>query len=721
MGIIKKFLCFAAIFLIAFLVPMQAVHASSDAIGNVESFNYLEGEQKYLGDPYKDNYSLDMKEVSFSDDFLGYMGNQIQNALNALANVLFKIESLLSYLTVVIFYMCFNLNLADLFGPQVNAIQQALNNSIFLPLFLIGCAAAFCALIGRMLKQDLAGAIGQIVKIIAVVMLSVLVFTKSDTMLTACNNITKEISLEILVGVNTANGYSQDVSDFAAESAGILWRNLVHEPWLSMQFGDTSLIREGEVDQILSMAPGSEERKALIEDDERGCFVYSRAGDRLAYTFFYLIPCIVKCVVYILVAFVQLVFQLLSILYTFMAPLVLIISLFPSYEGILGTWFRKIIEAQISILIISLIIGILVKFDEMIFDWAAQNQYGWMVALAVQIAISVALYMNRNRLLTALSHVQRGVSNPGYLRNRMKLAGNVYQAAPGVARPLKRAAHKTGRAMSGATKNAVKWAGESVNKLNKPVKWTINPFIISQRAQADTEEMGNKAREAGAKGIVDGKERRYKKVSSGNGMAHTIGLTAAGRGSIPRPVAAVVKEAEIATRNERPGNGESLKELADEISRNVSHLASIIESAEDTIREESMKERNGSGDSKRPTFMNEKREREGRAEKAKEITITMKGPDGKEERKSTKSSEKIDIKGHEDGFKGDAARPRFAYEESETTGQKNRESTNRTTVRAKTKEIMSDSERKKDTIHNKDKVISVSQYMKEMSDSDQSV
>lgn len=712
MGKWRYFVCFV-MFLAVLFRPTFQVYASSESIGSVESFNHLNGEQKYLGEQYRDNYSLDMETASLSDGILEYLGNQIQVALNALANVLFKLELWLSYLTVTVFYMCFNLNLAELFGNQVNVIQQALNDSIFRPLFLIGCAAAFCVLIGRLLKRDMAGAIGQLAKIIFIVMISILVVVESDTMLTACNNITKEISLEILTGVNTANGYSQNVSDFAAESAGVLWRNLVHEPWLSMEFGSKSLIQDGEVEKILSLAPDSEERKELVEQNERGCFAFSRAGDRLAFTFFYLIPCVVKCVVYILIAFVQLVFQLLSIVYTFMAPLVLIISLFPSYEGILGSWFRKIIETQISILIISLIIGILIKFDEMIFDWAAQNQYGWMVALIVQIAISAALFMNRNKLLTALSHVQRGVSNPRYLRNRLRLAGNVYQAAPGVTR--------LGKA-----------AKETIQKMNVPVKWTMNPFVIAQREKARKEDEKETEKKAVAKARSAARERRPDKEDVAGGSP--VRLTAAGRNSIPRLAAAAVKETEAAVHTDRIEKGESLKELADEISRNIGHLAAIIESAEDTIREESIKEKNASDDMKRPTLMGEKKEPEGKGSKDnKEITVNVKGADGKEERKNLKGSEKMDVKGYDSSKENAAEKPRLSRKPIEdskgivTEEKKEGDEKSRASLRTRetikqtpdqTKRVSEKSEKTKVRSSSKErKPVSMAQYMKENNNS----
>ena len=225
---IKYVICMIA-FLAGLLLPVQPVAASSSAIGEVQEFNNLSGNAKYLGSAYRDNYSLDIAEVELSDGIGEYLAGKTMEGLNALARFFFFVERILAYLMIVVFYVSFNLNLVDLFGSQVSVIQQALNDSIFQPLFLMGCAAAFCVLIGRMVRQDLAGALGQIVKVIAIVMLSILVVTMSDTMLSMGNNITKEISLEILVGVNSANGYSDNINAFSGEAAGILWNNMVHQ------------------------------------------------------------------------------------------------------------------------------------------------------------------------------------------------------------------------------------------------------------------------------------------------------------------------------------------------------------------------------------------------------------------------------------------------------------------------------------------------------------
>ena len=520
--------------------------------------------------------------------------------LNALAKVFFFLERLLAYLTVVVFYVSFNLNLVDLFGSQVSVIQQALNDSIFQPLFLMGCAAAFCVLIGRMLRQDLAGALGQIVKVIAIVMMSILVVTKSDTMLSMCNNITKEISLEILVGVNSANGYSDNINAFSGEAAGILWNNMVHQPWLTMEFGYTA--SDDQVLGLLSYKPGAEERKDAIAADESGSFLVERATERLGFSFLYLIPCIMKCGIYIIIVLIQLVFQLLSIVYLFMAPLVLIVSLFPGYDGLIGGWLRKILETQISILVLSLIIGILIKFDELIFDWSRSVGFGWMIALTIQIAIAIALFLNRNKLLMAMSTVQRGVSNPRYLRNRMRLAGNVYANAPRAAKEIKSAAKWTASKAVSAGEGVSSW----VQDKNVPVSWTVNPFLKNQKIKAQ-EETPPKAT-----------QRKVKKKSVAGSIMESVDM--APKSSDVGQQKASSEKPYTQTQEEK-GGSESIRMISEDLVRNLNQLAMVVDAVGDNLNDNIR----DNGAVERP-ILGDKKE-----EDRKELTINVKTPDGSEQ------------------------------------------------------------------------------------------
>lgn len=139
---------------------------------------------------------------------------------------------------------------------------------------------------------------------------------------------------------------------------------------------------------------------------------------------------------------------------------------------------------------LSMIIGILIKFDELVFEWSRSVGFGWLIALTIQIAIAIALFLNRNKLLMAMSTVQRGVSNPRYLRNRMRLSGNVYADAPKAAKEIKRAAKWTaGKAqwIGGKAASAGEGVASWVEDKNVPVSWTVNPFLKNQETETQEE------------------------------------------------------------------------------------------------------------------------------------------------------------------------------------------------------------------------------------------
>lgn len=86
---IKYVICIIA-FLTGLLLPVQPVAASSSAIGEVQEFNNLSGNAKYLGSAYRDNYSLDIAEVELSDGIGEYLAGKTMEGLNALARFFFS-------------------------------------------------------------------------------------------------------------------------------------------------------------------------------------------------------------------------------------------------------------------------------------------------------------------------------------------------------------------------------------------------------------------------------------------------------------------------------------------------------------------------------------------------------------------------------------------------------------------------------------------------------
>lgn len=399
----------------------------------IKEFNELDGDAEYLGINYINKYSLDIEETGMFD--------VPQTIFNQLANMLFDAIKSIAYIVVSIFYYAMTFDIAQLLSKQLNGIMSGLNAGIFKPLFNLGFAFTSIILIKQLLKRDLMGAYTEILKVIGIILLSFLIVNKSGEMLSATTNITKSVSVEALTNVNSEMGINK-MESFGATAAGTLWVNLVHNMWCSMEFGDTNY-KDSDVKKFLDTQPNGEERKKCVKEYSESlprdgkdniindCFNKNRGVERIGFLIVYLIPFLLKSGIYLAVAAIELAFQVLAVFYMLLAPVMLILAMFPSYgTQLLGAWFRKILETQIAILIVSFVIALLVKIDAVLYELTPQ--WGWFIVLITQTAVSVLLFMKRKEVMKAftglMTNVQRGVMNPAYARSRMVQSGNLYES-----------------------------------------------------------------------------------------------------------------------------------------------------------------------------------------------------------------------------------------------------------------------------------------------------
>lgn len=403
---------------VVFALSVPSV-AANDAVNGYEIRFESSGDAKYIN--RSDYYYLDMKKTGLLES-----GDAI---MNSIANMLFTFIKWLGKVTVMLFYYCMNFDMSAMFKDQINGIQSALNSGIFKPLFILGFCGSAVIMLRKMVRRDLMGAYGQVLKVVAIVVLSILVVQESSTVLTKTTEITKSISTQALMGMQ--GGEQVDISDYAAQSAGALWMNLIHQPWVFIEFNGENAGEET-IKQLLGVdndqyKPGSKERKNLVEKYEGNAFDTDRGAEKIGFMFTYLIPFVIKCVIYILMALLTLFFQLIAIFYTFLAPVVLILIMVPGYERLLTEWLRKVLESQLSILIMSFLMGLLLKMDALLYETCA-GDWGWLVVMIVETVVAVLALVKRNELLGVMSKLQKGVSQPGYARAMLRNGTDGYMA-----------------------------------------------------------------------------------------------------------------------------------------------------------------------------------------------------------------------------------------------------------------------------------------------------
>lgn len=412
----------ACVCMFVIFMPAGTVQAKGgEGIGEIKAFEKLDGDAKYLAEKYRNNYYLDLEETGVLEMFW--------SVFNGIANVLFSVVKGLAYLTVAAFYFIMNFDISAMFASEINGVQQALNDSIFQPLFLLACAFCFAKLLSSFIKNNLVSGIVEIAKIVFAVVLSMLVVQKSDVILSYSTEITKTIGVDALVSINDSMGLSGNIEDFSAQAAGILWVDLVHEPWKTVEFMgvDEKNYDDSDVKKLMEIEKEDEEERngtvAEYVDKQKGFFNKKVGLQRIGFLFVYLFPCIAKCGVFLLVSGAQLIFQLMAVFFMVLAPVMLILYLIPGYESMLEIWLKKMLETQIMILVVTLMLSLLIRVD--VFTYGLIKKIGWFIVLILQIILGVGLFLSRKKIFGVFNSIQRGVSMPRYTMTRMKMAGNV--------------------------------------------------------------------------------------------------------------------------------------------------------------------------------------------------------------------------------------------------------------------------------------------------------
>lgn len=410
----KISIAFIVIFLFMCFSPETAYAAKKDIYGIGEELDNLGGDADYLGKKYRDNYSLDAKksnELIKFDDFV-----------NGLADVLFQVVKIIGTLICSVTYQALNFDLSEQLGVHINNLEKSMVDGIFTPLFpLVFCGAAIAILI-KFIKRNVMGTFGDIAKVVFICVIATLVSTQSSQVLTSTSKLTREISTQIFTSVNSFAGIETDNS-YSATAAGILWLDLVHEPWKNIEFGnaDLSEAEEKEAIKLLLNASKSDKDEAMrkiISAYGVKCFESSVGAGRLAMIFVYWFPFILKSGVFLIFGLLQIAFSALAIIILVIAPLVLLISLLPSYGfELVQRWLKYFVNIHIGMILLTALLSIMIWINR--FLYSMNDSLGWLVCIAMQTVICVVIFLSRDKILAFITN-KSSVTNIKQLQNSIE-------------------------------------------------------------------------------------------------------------------------------------------------------------------------------------------------------------------------------------------------------------------------------------------------------------
>lgn len=411
-AILKRAVFLVAVILLCFscMAPMAYAADSTPSIAGSEAFEGLTGNGKYLGSQYRDNYALDTEELGFVD--------AIEKAGTYLANVVLDMDTKLSFLGIQLFHAAMQLNVAELAGDELNTMQQALKNSVFEPLFIVGFIGIALALIKKLLYRNLTGIIAELAKVVLIIVFVFLLGTNTADVLSKVCGVTRDLGLSMVMQINGQDAEG-DPEAFAAETAGVLWNDLIHQPWLHLEFLNDSGYAREDVDAILGDAPYSDARQETINEyieGHTGTFAKESSWLRLGTLLLYSVVMIVKLLVYVACSAVMLAFQLLAIFYALLGIVIMILAMFESFGGIhlITDWLKKMLETQVMILITTMLLGVLIWFGNI--TRFLDGTLGWLAGMLLQTVIIVVAFTFRKQIFHGVQKMSR---NPQSIPRQM--------------------------------------------------------------------------------------------------------------------------------------------------------------------------------------------------------------------------------------------------------------------------------------------------------------
>lgn len=390
--------------------------------GIPEGLEVVEGSTEYM-DKKQYLYRLDIEEKGLLD--------LIWLAFNEQANERFGVVELIGRATVSVFHYCTTSNLADLFGDNINLIQKRLHKSLFMPMLWAALGMIGIKIIGRLWRRNMTAAMGDMIAVGLVMAAALLVTEYSDQVVKQLYDTTNGISAQVMVDLSGSN-VGEAGSSYSAMAVGTLWKNMVYIPWAQLEFGAAAdEMSESEIDNLLKRTDLDERQEEVnkkVEEDGR----YRKGMNkkqgvaRLSTLNLYIPIVIVKAGIFMICSVLRFVYQILTVIFIFLAPIVLALSLFPGFDfKIMEAWLKKILALQISAIVIAIFMSLLILVDNKIMSMFGSAE--WMIGNAIEVLMMVCIFLARKKITGLFETIHRAVQMPRYAVTAMRNSGNVYR------------------------------------------------------------------------------------------------------------------------------------------------------------------------------------------------------------------------------------------------------------------------------------------------------
>jgi hypothetical protein len=402
--------------------PAQGIDGLFAPPDNIQHGNQPTIEEHYPGDAYLP-FNVDTSQAA-QDVFTSPVLNGGNDLMSVLASLFMGFLLILGTLTTRLVEWTFSVDLVGNAAPALAQVVESLSQNVYRPVLTIlvvlaGIWFVWTAGVQRKMQSGLSGAIWTI----AVVAVAGLFFLAPAAILNGIDGATQEASRTLLLAISTGDptmtarsGNPEFAKGDAADAetrifADRIWTTFVFQPWGQAMFGDQQATAAfGE--ELLAKRAG---RPSNFDSDfaahatpaqktwyqGSGAVGYERFGIMAVSV----LAMIVMSILVLALAGTIVVMQFGALLlFMFLTP-VLLLGVHPGWgRGVLTRWGELLLSTEATRILATALLGAVMVLEEV-----AASIPNWGVRAGVQIALPVATFIFRKRLLNVLAPVRQKI------------------------------------------------------------------------------------------------------------------------------------------------------------------------------------------------------------------------------------------------------------------------------------------------------------------------
>ena len=383
------------------------------------------------------NYQLDFY-VDTSWDWLPWnwldgMGNNLSYAFYGLSNAIWEISVLLSsgtgYIVQQTYALDFISDMADSIGKNIQVLAGMSTGSkrfnadgfyTWMLIFVVLIVGGYMGYVGLM-KRETTKAVSAAVNMFVIFLLTAAFIAYAPQYIKNINDFSSDLSNGVLeLGTKLVMPGNDEMGKKATDKIrNNLFAVQVYKPWLLLQFGTTDEnaieseriaagIDGNRIRSVLSVSPLAnfgEDRQAAVKTEIETyknanmtvTNVASRFGIVILIGFLNLIISIFVIIMCGLVIFTQLLF----IIFALYLPLNFILSMLPTYNGLLKKAVEKLFNTILMRAGLTLLITIAFSLSAMIYSMS--GDYPFLMVAFLQIVVFVGTYLKMDEILSMVA------------------------------------------------------------------------------------------------------------------------------------------------------------------------------------------------------------------------------------------------------------------------------------------------------------------------------